>query len=267
MPPTVASLLERARGRFWAFSDAQMPDGVALQFVNERQRSTLLLVIDSVDSLIGVTQQITVQGTETLVALDDDGVPYYSTTTEDAYPIRFDEDDVPYIDTDQPIIRDPYGEFGDVPGLPLREDILRLISVVARDGNSSRESSVEVLAEEVAVSSAGRTGLRAFISANRLVPVRTSASDLWSQVTTLKLSMVLCPTLTALTDEVTLPTALVDVIVAQIAEFLASASPRCTEADRKRFERQAEKAEAVLRATADELLSQVVQSHVVFRRR
>ncbi len=243
-----------------------MPDGAILQFADEKQRSILLLVIDEIEALIGETQEIETEGTATLIAVDENGAGYFATTTEDAYALRF-EGGVPYIDMSQQFVVDPFGENGDVPGLPLPDDILRIITIVARDSVNNRKSKVEIVEENIAAARGGFTGLKAFISANRLVPVRVGDTDNWSAVTSLELALVLCPTLSALTDEMTMPKACCDVFVAQFAEFLSTASRNCTEQDKRRFERQRQEAEALLKSTADEILSQVVENTVIYRGR
>jgi tellurite resistance protein len=265
LPLTINEIVERARGRFWAFNDVQMPAGAILQFLDDRQRTTLLALISEIEALIGETREIqtALDGT-VLVAEDDDGAPYFSTTTEPAYAIKF-SGGVPYIDTSETFIVDPFGEEGSVPGLPLPDHVLRIIALraVLDDG---REAPINLLEEHGSASGAGATGLRAFISANRLVPVRAGNTDWWSHVTKVRLSLVLCPQLAALTDTLTLPAACVEVMVCAAAEFMASASPKVTEQDKRRFERATEKAEATMRAIADEILSQVTTNYVVVRR-
>jgi hypothetical protein len=172
---------------------------------------------------------------------------------------------VPYIDVADVFVTDPFGEFGDVPGLPLPAGILRVIAARVRS-DDGRDLPLQVLEEQAAASGGGSTGLRAFVSANRLVPVRQSDQDWWSSITSVRLSLVICPELTALADTITLPAPCVEVLVAAAAVFLATASEKCGENDKRRFERQLEKAEAVMKSGAFNILSQVATNQVIVRR-
>ena len=264
LPLTVDAIIERARGRFWAFNEVQMPAGAIVQYLDERQRVVLLAIIDEAEPLIGETREIETSGTATLVAVDSTGAPYFATTRENSFALRF-QNGVPYIDVNEVFVVDPFGQFGDVPGLPLPDDHLRLTCVTAIL-DDTREMPVTILEQQTGSAGGGSTGLRAFVSANRLVPIRQSNQDWWSHVESVRVSLVLCPELTALTDTITLPKPCVDALTAAVAEFLATACRECGENDKRRFERQYKDSFALMKSTADEILSQVTTNQVVHRR-
>lgn len=267
-PVTVQQIVDTARSRHWTFNDVLMPDGAIVQHLNEKQRILLLTVIDEVEALIGETQDVEVDGTGTLIALDDDGAPYFTTTRQTAYAIRM-SGGVPYIDLTDPFVVDPFGEDGDVPGIPLSEDLLRLVSVQALL-DDDRMLPVKILDMTTAVSSPSR-GLVAFINANRLVPHRVTGSggitDSWTHVVALRIAQVRCPSIAAMADTMTMPIALVSALTASVAEFLSTAAREISEADKRRFERQRAEAEAALIANADEVLSKVMTNSVITKGR
>lgn len=69
MPITVGQVISRARGRHWAFNATQMPDGAALEFLQERQRSLVLDHVDSIESLLSARTTLTIGGAVTLSTL------------------------------------------------------------------------------------------------------------------------------------------------------------------------------------------------------
>ncbi len=270
--PTVGEVLDRASARSEFFTNRS--DGAAVQYCDETQRLILLSVIKTVEQFVGVTSQINTQGTDVLVALDANGNPIYTTTIEDGYAIRF-SNGVPYIDTSAPFVSDPFGisaaSIGGVPGIPLPPDLLRIISVVVTTLDSITTPlltrNVTVVPQEVVNKAGPRpAGLQAFLSANRLIPIRTDVADDWSRVTSVRLGYVPCPTLTALSDLITLPTSCIHALTAHLAEWFAVQSSRCPQADKRWFQQQRQEADDALQATVNSLEG-IVQSTIIYRRR
>lgn len=265
MAVLVRQVIDNAKMRHWALNSVQMPDGASLQYVNERQRAILLALIDQWEPMLSETEQIlTALQDAALVAVDDDGVPYFATTRENGYAMQF-EDGVPYIDTSRPFIVDPWGEVGDVPGLPLPTDVLRLMLATAVL-DDLRTVPIDVFDEQNAAQLGSTRNLRAFINGNRLVPKRDTDTDWWSHVTAVRISFVGLPTLTALTDEITIPAPCVPAITAGLAEFLATAARDCPLAEKRLLADQAREALDLLVESADQLLTSIVTNHRVFRR-
>lgn len=275
MPTTVRDLLDDARIRHWSFEQAQMPEGALLRFVHGKQRELLLRLAEDAEGLVSQTQEIATVVEGLLVGMDSDGSLYVATTTETGWPVLQEPDGSLYIDPDTaPISYDPWGEDGDVYGLPLPPTLLRLTHVGAAlsDGRfvpiTVVDETVRTLAQHQS-----RAALKAFVNGNRLVPIRygvapfTDAADSWGLVTSVQLSFIAAPALTALTDALTLPAPFLHALTAAVAEFLATASKDCPEPDRRRFERQRAEAEAALLANAGEVLQQATTSQVVYRRR
>lgn len=259
----VQEVIDRARSRHWAFSEGN--DGAALHFLNERLRATLLAIIKTVEEQIGETSQIDVTGTATLIAVDDNMVPYFTTTTEPGYAIRF-AGGVPYVDVSDPFVSDPFGLNGDVPGLPLPEDLLRITSVSAMTlDNDIVPRPIDVLPQELAQKPPVRVGLRAFVSANRLIPIRSDASDVWSRVTSIRLGFVRCQELATTQDAIILPTPCVHALTAQLCHFFALGSKTCPQQDKTRFEKQADQATDELLANVNSLEG-ITTSTVIFKR-
>lgn len=268
---TVQAIIDAARIRHWSFTDVQMPDGAIVAYLDDRQRKILLAIIKAVEALQGETSEVTTDLVgATLIALDDNGNPYYTTTVEDGYVIRFNSNNVPYVDTSTPFILDPFGSSGSVPGFPLPDDLLRLTSVTAistQQQNPVRPLEVNIIEQRNADARGGSLQLRAYISAARIVPVRSADTDPWSTVTSLRISMVRCPRLTSMTDLITLPTACEGALTAAAAEMLATASRTCSEPDKRRFESQRKEADALLVEEAENILDSITTSGVVVRGR
>lgn len=263
--PTVQEVIDRARVRHFSFSDGN--EGAAVQFCDEAQRVILLSIIKTAEAIIGATEEIDVEGTVTLVAVDSLGVPYFTTTVEDGYAIRFDANNVPYVDVSEPFVSDPFGSTGDTPGLPLPTDLLRIISVSAMTLDSDiTPREIEVLPQETVQKAATRSGgLRAFVSANRLIPIRTAEADAWARVTSIRLGFVQCPALTALSDLITIPTPCIHTLTAHLAEWMAVQSAKCPQADKRWFQQQRVEADDTLQATINSLEG-IVTNTILYKR-
>jgi hypothetical protein len=265
MTVTAQEVIDRARARHWSFSGSN--DGAALQYLNEQQRKKLLLIIKTVEKQIGETSEIdTVVQNGALVAIDAAGAAYFTTTVEAGYCLRFDDFGLPYIDVSDPFVIDPFGIDSDTPGIPLPDDMLRLITVSAMTTESTIvPRNITVLPQELAQKASASLGLRAFVSANRLIPVRWDTNDLWALVTSIRIGCVRCPELTALSDIITVPTPCIHAMTAGLAEWFATGAERCPAADKTRFEKQHIAADADLLATIDSLEA-VTSSTVIYKR-
>lgn len=237
MATTAQQLIDRALSRHWSFRGAGFSDGAALFELHEQQKAFLLDLGKVVAAIVGTTQQIlTALDGAVLIAVDENNVPYFTTTQEPGYAVRFDSTGVPYFDVANPIISDPFGEDGDPAGMPLPDDLLRLIFVAAKTEQATIVPiPVNVLEQEVVRKSPPRTGLYAFLSANRLIPVRTSDGDLWSQVTSIQLGCIVCPALTALSDELTIPDPCLPALTAMMVKYFADQAKECPVSDKRQF--------------------------------
>lgn len=268
MSTTVQQLIDDARLRHWSFADVQLPDGAALRRVMEHQRALLLALTDDVGPLIGTTQQIAATVSGGLVGVDSVGTPYYLTTTGTGYAVLLDASSIPYIDlTGAAISFDPFGVDGAERGFPLPSSLLRLLqlTVVMKSGD---KLPVELVEERVQLEAVGSRTFRAFISGNRVVPIRQGSapfSDAWDSVSAVRLAYVACPTLTALSNTLTLPDPCLSALTAGLAELFAGASKHCPESDKRRFEQQRRDADALVSQSAGLMLTDVVSTHVVYR--
>lgn len=266
MTMTVLQLIENARVRHPAMMRVAFPDGALLLFLNQRQRTTLLKFGEEVEPLVGQAQQVATVIAGALVG-QVAGVPYYVTTSGDGYPVQ-SVGGVPYVDfTQLPISLDPFGATGSQPGFPLPTEFIKLINVVASSAYNAA-MPVAILAESRRAASPQRT-LAVFISGNRLVPIRQGAlpfSDAWTDVLSVTVSYIAMQTLALMTDLITLPLQLIDVLEAALAERLALAVPanEMSDAIRRQFTSERVDAEARMKDAAALVLSEVTQSHVQF---
>jgi hypothetical protein len=236
---TAQLLLDLARGRHPLFAEAAAPEGALLQIVNTRHRTLLLQYGGAIDGLVNTTVSLATVIGGVLVG-QSAGVPIYLTTYADGWPVHTTVDNVPYVDfSETPMAGDPFGQNGGTPGFPLPADFLKII-LVACTLTDQTVRPVEVIREPVRLEAQRINGFTAFISGNRLVPVRPLASgntnDLWaSGVASIQLSYVALPELVRLTDPVILPAALHEALVAGLAESMAQLTPRMSPNERAGF--------------------------------
>lgn len=269
MTTTAQQIIDEALSRHYSFRGAGVAEGAALAELNNIQKRMLLDLASTIESLIGTTSEIQTGLDDTfLVALDDLGVPYFTTTIAPGYAIRFDGG-VPYILANDPIIVDPFGQDGETPGLPLPSNLLRFIFMAARTPDTMAPSParpVEIVKQEVMPKDAPRTGLQATMIGNRIIPVRLSQADLWSQVTSVILGYIETPTLPTLDTNLVVPDPCAPAAIALLAKYLSMQSDKCPADARKSFAADA--------ATEYEQMFQSVNamdavtvSKVIFRRR
>lgn len=265
MAVRVRQIIDNAKMRHWSLNSVQMPDGASLNHLNELQRTILLVLIDQWEAILSESVEIlTALENAVLMAADEDGAPYFTTTREPGYAIKL-ADGVPYIDLSEPFVIDPFGEQGDVPGLPLPVDVLRLMLVRAKM-DDDRVLKVDVFDELTAASLGSTRNLRSFINGNRLVPIRDGTNDNWTRVQSLQVSFVSNPTLSTLESEVLVPTPCVSALTAGLAVFLATAARDCPASDKKLLAGQYADAMQLLEDSAAELLNSMVSNQRIFRR-
>lgn len=267
---TAATIVDIARARHPAFAQAHAPDGVILQQMNARQRTLVLQYAGAVDGLVNTTVSLATVISGVLVG-SSGNTPVYGTTYQDGWPVHQTDDGVPYVDfAGVPVAGDPFGEHGGVPGFPLPTDFLKviLVSAVLSD---NRVIPVDVIPEVERLARQRLGRLVACVSGNRLVPVRPlstgNSSDTWSQpITSIQLSYVALPVLTALTDTLMLPAPLMEALTADMAEFLAFNTPSLSGAEKSAFSADARRAEDAVAAFGIDVVGAATPRSVVFRR-
>jgi len=266
MTITVQQLIENARVRHPAMMRVAFPEGALLLFLNQKQRTTLLKFGEKIEPLVGVARQVATVIAGALVG-SDAGVPYYITTSGDGFPVGSDGG-VPYVDfAGVPIALDPFGSSGGTPGFPLPAEFIKLINVTTATLYNAAQPVV--ILPEARRGASPQRELAVFVSGNRMVPIRQGAapySDRWTDVLSVSISYIAMQTLSALSDVLTLPLQLVDVLEAALAERLAMAVPAAEMSDRIRlsFAQERENAEAEMMEAATEILGEVTTSHVIF---
>lgn len=268
MTITAQQIIDGALSKHWSFRGAGVSEGAALQELNEVQKRILLDASPTLENFVGETESVqTGMDGASLVALDENDVPYFTTTIEPGYVIRFDAG-VPYVVADDPIIVDPFGEDGDSPGLPLPDGVLRLFALSARTASNPAPApplKIELVKQEIVRKQAPRTGLQAFLSANRIIPVRIATGDLWTQVTSIEVQFIRHPELATLADELVVPDVCGGALQAAIAEFFSLQTEKCPASDRQMLARSAQKAYDDMIGSVN-IMDAVTTSNVIYRR-
>lgn len=245
MSTTALSILEQARIRNPAFSDAQMPDGALLLFLNQRQRSLLLLAGEALGPLVTTTVDIATTINGVLVG-SENGVPTYLTSYEDGWPVFLDGTGVPYFDFTGPkIAGDPYGENGGTLGFPLPDNFVKLIAVSAIY-DSDVTGPISIVDERSRHHHAQSREPAVFIAGNRLIPILptnpSSSGGLaeWEDVETISLTYIAVETLDSLTDTLQVPDVMAECLVADVAALLATRTPGLSAGDRQNYRADAQ---------------------------
>lgn len=263
---TAQELIDGARLRHWSFADTALGDGAAVFFLNQRLATLLLRFRNALRPLVNVSVQTAAVVSGTLVGVDEAGVPYTLTTIADGYALHLDGG-VPYIDTSEaPISLDPFGASGGTPGFPLPPDAIALfsIAVLYQDGSTG---DVDVVDEALRAHGPPGHNAGAFLSGNRIVPIRTSArgaADVWNTVVAVQVSYLPLPIVAALTDAVGIPSVLAEVLIANLCELFAMQSAKCPPADRRGFTEKARAAEAELDMMALDVVGDMQASTVIY---
>lgn len=267
---TAQTIIDAAQSRHPLFMASRIPDGAALAYMVARQRSLLLLYGGAIDGLVSISIDVATTIANTLVG-SASGVPVYLTTYEDGWATHKTAANVPYWDFSEPkIAGDPFGENGGVPGFPLPDDFLRLILITCTYADSEQVRPVDVIAEVTRLARQRPSVPTAFVSGNRLVPVRPLASgntsDLWSNVAAVQLSYVPSPTLTALTDTISVPAPLTEALIAGLAEYMAGMTPGLSPGDKRAFAETARLMESALGDFSVDVVGAATPVSVRYRR-
>lgn len=270
----VRDLIDSARTRHWSFSNLQLGDGAALLFLNQRQRTRLAQGGAKIEGLVGTSMEYSLVSTSGLLVAYLSGVPTYTTTYQDGWPLHLTGGGVPYVDPSEALIaRDPFGQNGGTPGFPLPTDFVRLITVTLTFGPGTPATYIpcQIIGERERFTSAPGRDPICFVSGNRLVPllpsVGTNANvgNRWFSVTAIQISYVAVQTFTALTDAVNLPSVLCECLTADLAELFATQSKDCPAADKTRFSALATQAASAFADNATDLIGSPKSSMVHYR--
>lgn len=270
---TPGQIIDAARVRHWAFSHLKGGDGAALLYLNHRLRTHLAAHGAKIEGLVGTSVTYALATIDGVLVAEDAGVPVYSTTYGDGWPVH-DDGGVPYVDFTEPAIAgDPFGEHGGTPGFPLPAEMIRLIDVTLEYGQPpGLLIPCDVIPEARRLSKLPGRNPSAFVSGNRLVPLLSfypsdasnNASDRWYTVTRIFLSYVGIQTLSSLEDLLNLPAVLVDALVADVAVFFAYQVKEVPAAERVGFAKEAERCGALIADAALDMLNEPQQSTVIF---
>ncbi len=268
---TAAQVIDMARMRSQRFAELTAPDGALLLALDARQRTLLLQYGAAVEGLYNTTAQIATTINGTLVGVDADGVPQFLTTYQDGWPIHFTDDGVPYSNLDEaPIAGDPFGERGGVPGFPLPDDFLKVINALVVYA-SGRVVAIEIVGESARTESLRANVPSAFISGNRIVPIRplvaNNSGDIWAgPITAIQLSYVAFPHITSMTDRLTLPAALLEPLIAGLADAMAAMLPTVTASEAARLAAATSKAEQAIEDFSVDVVGAMSPQRVTYRR-
>jgi hypothetical protein len=288
---TVRSIVDAARARHWAFTHLVLGDGAVLLFVRSRLVTHVATHGPKIEGLVGTTISysfplagptllvtntgsiLTTAYGQGIVVNDGLGLPAVGSAYQDGWPVHLDGSGVPYVDfTETPVAGDPFGLNGGTPGFPLPGDMIRLIAATLTLGSPpGLVIPCEILPEAARLSNSPGRNPQAFVSANRLVPIRpystasANTSDVWSGVTGVQLSYVGVQQLATLDDVLNLPTVLAEALIADTANMLAMQSRDMPPSEKVGFAREAARCSAVVGDAALDLLNEPMQSSVEYR--
>jgi PKD repeat protein len=156
------------------------------------------------------------------------------------------------------------------PGFPLPIDWVKLIDVKATNING-RSMSIDIIPENEAPSLSAPTRVpTAYISANRIVPVRLGVagaySDSWSQVSAVSISYVGMKTVQLLDDFISLPGVLHEALIAGLVVVLSRGVPGITKAERDEYAAESLAADKQTMINAVDMLGDVTERKVNYSR-
>lgn len=270
---TAQQIVDAARTRHWSFADLQVGDGAALRFLNTRQRVQLAQHGAKIEGIVGTSMTYAIQTVAGLLVAYLNGVPTFSTTYQDGWPVHVTGGGVPYIDTSEaPVAQDPFGAHGGTPGFPLPTDYVRMIAVaLVYNSSPGLQLPCDVITEEQRFSWLPGRNPAAFVSGNRLVPLmpnsgaNNNTGDRWFNVTSLQMSYVAVQALTSLADVLRLPEVLCEALIADLAVFFGLQSPKADTADKAAFAEEAKERRITIDAAALDMLNTPVQESVLYR--
>ncbi len=177
---------------------------------------------------------------------------------------------MPYVNfTEAAIAGDPFGEHGGTPGFPLPDDFLKLVKV-ACVYNDQRIGPVDLNTESARTDRVRGGVPTAFVSGNRLVPLRPLASgnsgDIWARsILSIQLSYVALPRLTSWDTPLVLPAALTEALIAGMVETLAFSTPTMSAGERTGFSTAARQAEEAISSFSLDVTGTAMRSSVLYR--
>lgn len=222
-------LFDAARARDYRFLDCKMPDGALMLYLNTKQRTLLLQLAPSIEAIVGETLQI--------AAVNAAG---------------------DLVSTD--LVS---------PGFGLPIDWIKLIEVKATNKNG-RAMPIDIIPENEApaLSSPNRVPA-AYISANRVTPVRLGAApyvDSWSQVQNVSVSYIAMKSVEFLDDFVSLPGVLHEALIAGLVLVLSRGVPGLSKAERDEYAAEAAAADKQTMVNAVDMLGDVTERRVGYNR-
>lgn len=283
---TARVIIDSARIRHWAFSDLQVGDGAALLYLNARLRTHLALHGAKIEGLVGssmsysatlaqptllVTNTGSILVTNFGVAVQTAGstnfgiwIPQLAVAYQDGWPVHVDANNVPYVDfSEPPIAGDPFGINGGTPGFPLPVDMIRLINVsLVFNSPVGVQIPCDVIPESQRFTSQPGRNPLAFLSGNRLVPVRVfnqpglNSGDRWNSVVSIQISYVGVQQLQALDDVLNIPSVLTEALIADTANYFAMLSKLCPASDKAGFATEALKVGGMIASAALDLVNE-----------
>lgn len=268
---TPQEIIDSARIRHWTFSQLQGGDGAAFLYLNQRLRTHVAQHGAKIEGLVGTSMTYDLATIDGLLVAESSGVPVYTTTYGDGWPVH-DDGGVPYVDFTEPAIAvDPFGVNGGTPGFPLPGEMIRLIAVsLLYSTPPGLLLPCDVIPEGQRFSAQPGRNPTAFVSGNRLVPnlpfypgsSSTNSSDRWFTVSQVFISYVALQTLANLTDPLNLPAVLVDALIADMAAYLAYQAKDCPAADKKDFAAEALRCTQLIKDGALDMLNEPLNSNV-----
>lgn len=285
---TVRYLVDSARARHWSFASLPAGDGAALLYLNSRLRTHLAVHGAKIEGLVGTSMTyafplagptLLVTNTGTIIASNlgvaiqvnnGHGPPFVGAPYQDGWPVHLGPGNVPFVDfAEPPIAGDPFGLNGGTPGFPLPGDMIRLINVsLIYNAPTNIQIPCDVIPEAQRFTVQPGRNPAAFVSGNRLVPVRVyaqgslNAGDRWSNVTSIQISYVGIQTLQTLEDTLNIPSVLTEALIADLATYFAMLSKVVSAAERAMFAGDAVKIGGMIANAALDMLNEPQQNTV-----
>lgn len=203
-----------------AFTRDKHPHRACLAFLSDRQRQHLKELADVLKDRLSQARSIAAVISGSLVGVDASGAAYVVSGSSDGYAAAVDSVGTLYL-VGPKISADPY-----VDGFPLPDDSLELVDIYATLSDATTLVPVAWLPQRVhsKAGTAGPRSLSAIVNGWRLIPQKnpTSEDGLWTDVSSVTVVWIAEPgSLTALADELTIPTVYGRQLEYELAAFLA----------------------------------------------
>lgn len=270
---TARDIIDSARTRHWALSDIEMPDGAAVLYLNQRQRELLAAGGAEIEGIVGTGIQYPVFSPSTgrLISFIDN-VPYAGVAGQDGWCVHVDDDGVPYVDPNEPMLAsDPLGE---TPGFPMPSEMVRLTNVMLVL-QSGQFATCEIVKQQMRKGTMPGRAPVAYVAGNRLVPLRAytpaqggnNGGDRWQGVTGFQMSYVGIETIRRLDDEVQLPVLLTGALIADLVCLLAMQSKKVSAIEKRQFRDEADRAKDEFLGASFGMLTAAMANNVQYRGR